>query len=179
MEVPPQSLHWLLTRSCSQMEVPPHVLLWSLCRPCSQMLPPPQSLHLLLRLLCSQMEARLLTLHLFFCLSCGHFFPCFFFFPPPCDFGPSPRVQCSVFGTRRLNPARMQSLCAILPKREARNWRPVPARSQHANTAAAAMLIAFYVVFIVFREKTTVVNWKPNLDHHSKVCCRGCPGRSV
>jgi hypothetical protein len=51
MEVPPQSLHWLLCRPCSQKEVPPHALHFLLSRPCSQMEVPPHALQVLLRLL--------------------------------------------------------------------------------------------------------------------------------
>jgi len=51
---PPQSLHWLLTRLCSQMLEPPQSLHLLLMQLCSQMLTPPQSLHLLLVWLCSQ-----------------------------------------------------------------------------------------------------------------------------
>ena len=45
MEEPPQSLHLLLTRLCSQMEAPAQSLHWLLRRLCSQMEAPPQSLH--------------------------------------------------------------------------------------------------------------------------------------
>ena len=57
-EVPPQSLHWPLTRLCTQMEAPPHSLHLLLTRLCSQMEVPPQPLHLLLTRLCSQMCQR-------------------------------------------------------------------------------------------------------------------------
>jgi hypothetical protein len=63
-EVPPQSLHWPLTRLCTQMEAPPHSLHLLLTRLCSQMDVPPQSLHLLRTRLCSQMEVPPQSLHL-------------------------------------------------------------------------------------------------------------------
>ena len=43
MLLPPQSLHVLLTRLCSQMEAPPQSLHTALRFLCSQMLLPPQS----------------------------------------------------------------------------------------------------------------------------------------
>jgi len=73
MEVPPQSLHWALSRLCSQMEAPPQSLHLLLTRLCSQMEAPPQSLHWLLTRLCSQMEAPPQSLHLLLCRLCGHF----------------------------------------------------------------------------------------------------------
>ena len=51
---PPQSLHLLLMRWCSQMLDPPQSLHLLLRRWCSLMADPPQSLHLLLSRLCSQ-----------------------------------------------------------------------------------------------------------------------------
>jgi hypothetical protein len=55
MPDPPQGLHWLFMRLCSQMLAPPHGLQELLMRLCSQMHNPPHGLQELLMRLCSQM----------------------------------------------------------------------------------------------------------------------------
>ena len=74
MPLPPQSLHSVRRRPCSQRPLPPQSLQLLRTRPCSQMLPPPQSLHLLRRRPCSQMLLPPHSLQFLRCRPCSHFF---------------------------------------------------------------------------------------------------------
>ena len=178
MPLPPQSLHVLRRRPCSQKLPPPQSLHRARCRPCSQRPLPPHSLHLLRRRPCSQMALPPQSLHWVRCRPCSQMLPppqslhllrsrpcSHFFFPMPMfvnEFRRRDAFVQTLRDVRAYTSSQPTQRASCLPPR---GFAPLDERGAwDAPAATAAAAIA------------PLAEWQPDALHIPRGSRRGAVG---